>query len=106
MYRIYDPKIDNCYDPNSMPDVYLTERQTNDALEKIANKSAEYEAVKKLIETIETLRRKKCTGLLTQTDYSIQCRKLQTSFANKFGCWAYQTDAYEEFYSQFGDVAR
>lgn len=106
MSRIYNPTIDLYYDPNSMSDVYLSEQQVVEALQAIRDKSAEGNAVTKLIEVSESLRRQMFEGRVTQSDYSNEVQNMQKQFVKNFGLWAYQTDAYEDFYSCFGDVER
>lgn len=106
MSRIYNPIIDAYYDPNSMSDVYLSEQQVTEALQAITDKSEEGKAVAKLIEVSESLRRRMFEEEGTQSDYSKEIQNIQKQFVKNFGLWAYQTDAYEDFYSFFGDVER
>jgi len=106
MSRAYNPDIDSCYDANSMPDIYLTDEQVQKALTNITDSSSESEAIKELIVMVETLQRKKCLGEISASDCSVQKRKIQKHFGDKFGRWAFQTKAYEDFYSQFGEIAR
>ena len=106
MSRIYNPAIDAYYDPNSMSDVYLSKQQLAEALQAITDKSAEGNAVAKLLEVSESLRRHMFEGSVTQSDYSKEVQNIQKQFVEKFGLWAYQTDAYVDFYSFFGDVER
>lgn len=75
-------------------------------MQAITDKSEEGKAVSKLIEVSESLRRHMFEGEVTQSDYSKEIQNMQKQFVKNFGLWAYQTDAYEDFYSFFGVVEK
>lgn len=100
----FDSSHDNLYDINSFPDVFLTEEQVSLAMQNVSVKSERDSAVCELIFSIEKMQRDKCLGQLSRPQMVAECQALNKIFRARFGGWAYATNAYKAFYSQFGVI--
>ena len=98
----FDLSTDGCYDPDSDPDVYLTETQVKEAISSLRFDDARNKAALELIEAAERLQREKCLGTISPSEKSASTQALHKAFQRDFHCWAYVTDAYKEFYRHFG----
>ena len=100
--HLFDPHSDLAYDPNSMPDIYLSSQQVQTAVSQIACSGTKDQDALNLVVSIEELQRKKCEGKIQPAEKSEKTRALHEGFRKKYGSWALASQAYKDFYSFFG----
>ena len=94
--HIYNPFADGEYDFES-DEYYLTDDQIKRAVGKVsANDKA---TVLGYIEETEILKRNFCLGRLPEADVTQKCNAAEEALLKKIGVWAYQTEAFRQFYS-------
>lgn len=98
IFRVFNIASDGSYDPNSMPNIYLSSLQVATAAENVVCKDIINLDALELIIELETLQRAKCKGQISPTEKSSKARALHQDFQRKHGCWAYTTKSYKDFY--------
>ncbi len=94
--HIYDPSVDGEYDFESN-NYYLTDNQIHAASEKVSADNGML--VVGYIEETEKLKRDLCLGKMSNADVTRKCNAAEDALLKKIGVWAYQTEAFRQFYS-------
>ncbi len=94
--HIYDPTVDGEYDFNSN-DYYLTDIQISLASEKVSAENGT--VVVAYIKETEMLKRDLCLGRMSDAEVTQKCNAAEEALLKKIGVWAYQTEAFRQFYS-------
>lgn len=100
--HLFDLHSDFAYDPNSMPDIYLSPQQVQMAASQIICSDTKDQDALHLAVSVEELQREKCEGKIQPTEKSKKTRALHEAFRKKYGSWAFTSQAYKDFYSFFG----
>ena len=98
----FDLKVDQVYDVDSNPNVYLSDAQVESACASISCESPKDEAARDCIIKIESAQRERCLGNIPNSEYDHVSRSVNESFRAKFGTWVYQSAFSRKFYAKFG----
>ena len=98
----FDPNVDEVYDVDAYPDVYLTEAQVATAAAAIACGTKKDEVAKEYVIKMEAAQRDRCTGRIAEEECARISRNLNERFRAQFGTWIYQSQFARKFYANFG----
>lgn len=100
--RSFDPNVDEVYDVEASPDIYLTETQVATVAAAIACGTQKDEVAKEYVIKMEAAQRDRCTGRISEEECARISRTLNEQFKAQFGTWIYQSRFAQKFYANFG----
>lgn len=98
----FDPNVDEIYDVDAYPDVYLTDAQVATAAAAIACGTRKDEVAKEYVVKMEAVQRDRCAGRISGEECARISRSLNESFRAQFETWIYQSQFARKFYANFG----
>lgn len=98
----FDPNVDEVYDVDAYPEVYLTEAQVATAAAAIACATQKDEVAKEYVIKIEAAQRDRCAGRISDEECARISKTLNERFRAQFGTWIYQSQFARKFYANFG----
>jgi len=100
--REYNPDIDEMYNIDSTPNLYLTEKVVNKTLTEITSYSEEREvSAREILPLIESIHRDELLGKKNKDNAKKEIQELQKKYKDKYGLWPYQTNTFRDFYQNF-----